>query len=361
MMFNGSEKYGPKQFDIQMEKNGGRNNAYTSRDVTVYTDWFPTALLPLMLDMESDRMTSLKLIPKMVKSERAVVYSERQMSVDDSNFGVLMEQLNAAAYMAHPYRWPVVGWASDIQSWTMDDLEAHYRTAYAPNNCVMVMVGDVAAAEAIALATKYFGKIPRHDPPPPVRTVEPEQIGERRITVIRPAQVPMQAYSFHIPRTAHPDSWPLEVLATILCTGQSSRLYRALIDRDPIAISQSYSMDATLDPGQLVFFVQPKSGVDLRSSEATFSGEIERLRTAEPSAEELQKAKNQLLTSLYREMKTISGRANLLGEYEIFSGDYRELFRADQKIANVTGADVQRVAKKYLSPENRTYAELRAQ
>ena len=145
MMFNGAKKYGPGQFDNEMEKNGGNNNAYTTEDDTVYTDWFPSSALELMLDMESDRIHNLNFDPKIVESERGVVYSERRTSVDNSNFGVLFEQLRAAAYQAHPYHWPVVGWPSDIESWTMDDLKNHFRMGYAPNNCVMVVVGDVSS------------------------------------------------------------------------------------------------------------------------------------------------------------------------------------------------------------------------
>ena len=143
MMFNGAKKYGPGQFDTEMEKNGGNNNAYTTEDDTVYTDWFPSSALELMLDMESDRIHNLNFDPKIIESERGVVYSERRTSVDNNNFGVLFEQLRAAAYQAHPYHWPVVGWPSDIESWTMDDLKNHFRMGYAPNNCVMVVVGDV--------------------------------------------------------------------------------------------------------------------------------------------------------------------------------------------------------------------------
>src|SRR5271154_2833374 len=169
MMFNGSKNFPPGKFDEEMEKNGGNNNAYTTEDDTVYTDWFPSSALELMMNMEADRIRDLSFDPKIVESERGVVYSERRTSVDNSNFGVLMEQLRAAAYQAHPYHWPVVGWPSDIEAWTMDDLKAHFRMGYAPNNCIMVVVGDVSVANTLALAKKYLEPIPRQDPPPPIR------------------------------------------------------------------------------------------------------------------------------------------------------------------------------------------------
>lgn len=358
MMFNGAKKYGPKQFDIQMEKAGGHNNAYTSRDVTVYTDWFPSNAIELMFDMEADRIRDLSFDPKIIESERGVVYSERRASVENDNAGLLDEQLNAAAYTAHPYGWPVVGWASDIEAWTMDDLKQHFRMGYAPNNCVLVATGDIRPDQVIALAKKYLEPIPRHDPPPPVRTREPEQLGERRVVVKKTAQLPMQMFSFHVPNSASPERHALRALGNVLASGRSSRLYRRMVDRDQIALEVAQGMDLSLDPGQFQFFVQPRAGVDPAKTEAALIEEIERVRSGGITAAELEKAKNQLLASHYRQLKTIGGKANLLGQYEVFFGDYRKLLTADQDIASVTAAQVQEAAKKYLGARNRTVATL---
>jgi zinc protease len=357
-MFNGAKKYGPKQFDIQMEKAGGHNNAYTSRDVTVYTDWFPSNALELMFDMEADRIRDLAFDPKIIESERGVVYSERRATVENDNAGLLDEQLNAAAYTAHPYGWPVVGWASDIEAWTMEDLKQHFRMGYAPNNCVLVATGDIRPDQVIALAKKYLEPIPRHDPPSPVRTKEPEQIGERRVVVNKPAQLPMQMFSYHVPNSASPEYWPLRTLANVLTTGRSSRLYRRLVDRDQIALEIGGGTDVSLDPGQFQFFVQPRAGVDPAKTEAALFEEVERVRTGGITAAELEKAKNQLLAAHYRQLKTIGGKANQLGQYEVFFGDYRKLLTADQDIAKVTAAQVQEAAQKYLGARNRTVATL---
>jgi len=355
MMFNGARKYGPKQFDITMEKNGGNNNAHTTQDDTVYTDWFPSAALELLMDMEADRIRDLSLDPKMVESERGVVYSERRNSEDD-NFSALYEQLNATAFMAHPYGWPVIGWPSDIEAWTIDDLKSHFRMGYAPNNCVMVAVGDFKADDVIALARKYLDPIPAHDPPPPVRTKEPEQKGERRVALVRPAQAPIQMVAYHTPPANSPDHYALEVLGGILAEGRSSRLYRRLIDHDQLAIEVGESRDLTLDPGLMVFTIQPKTGVETARTEQALFEEIERVRTGGVSAEELQKAKNQLLAGFYRELKGISGQADLLGQYEVFFGDYRRLFSAGAELDKVSLQDVQNAAKRYLDPKNRTVA-----
>jgi zinc protease len=358
MMFNGAKKYAPKQFDIEMEKNGGNNNAYTSPDVTVYTDWFPRGALELMMDMESDRIRDLSFDPKIVESERGVVASERRLSVENSVSGALGEQLNAAAYVAHPYGWPVIGWMSDIESWTMDDLRNHFRMGYAPNNCVVVVAGDVTAAEVAALAKKYLEPVPQHDPPPPVRTREPEQRGERRVVLRRPAQLPLQMIGFHVPQSSHSDYMPLEVLGAVLTQGRSSRLYRRLVDRDQLALQVSESMDLSLDPGQMVFRMQPRAGVDPANAERALYEELERVRGSEVPAEELQKAKNQLLTDFYRGLKTIAGKANLLGEFEVFFGGYRKLDSYPAELETVTAADVLRVARQYLGETNRTVATL---
>jgi zinc protease len=358
MMFNGAKKYGPKQFDIQMEKNGGNNNAYTTEDTTVYTDWFPRSALELMMDMEADRIRDLSFDPKMIESERGVVYSERRLSVDNSNFGTLREQLNAAAFIAHPYHWPVVGWPSDIESWTMDDLKAHFRMGYAPNNCVMVVVGDVSAQDVTGLAKKYLEPIPRQEPPPPVRTKEPEQLGERRVTVRRPAQLPIEMVAYHVPETRHPDDAPLEVLETLLVRGESSRLYQRLVDKEQLVLSVNAFRQRALDPGLLIFTLQPRSGVEPARAEKALFEELERSRGEPFSAGELRKAKNQLLADHYRQLKTIAGRANMLGIYEVYYGDYQKLFSVEATIEAVSAADVQRVARQYLGEKNRTVAIL---
>jgi zinc protease len=358
MMFNGATKYGPKQFDNEMEKAGGNNNAYTSQDVTVYTDWFPSTALELMFDMEADRMQNLAFDPKMVDSERGVVYSERRTSVDNSNAGILSEQMRAAAFIAHPYHWPVVGWPSDIEAWTMDDLRAHYKTGYAPNNCVMVVVGDVTEAQIMALVKKYIEPIPSQPPPPVVRTKEPEQIGERRVTVRKAAQLPIQLVAFHIPDAKSADTTVLDVIDAVMTAGQSSRLYSRMVDRDQIALNVSGGAQHALDPGLFTFSVTPRSGVDPARTEKTLFDEIEKLRTAPVTENELRKAKNQMLAQHYRQMKTIAGRANLLGTFEVFYGDHNKLFTSDKDIEAVTVADVQRVAAKYFSEKNRTVATL---
>ncbi|HYW44865.1 MAG TPA: pitrilysin family protein [Bryobacteraceae bacterium] len=358
MMFNGAKKYGPKMFDKMMDNNGGNNNAYTSNDVTVYTDWFPSSALELMFDMESDRIRDLAFDPKIIESERGVVYSERRSSVDNSNMGMLRELAMATAFEAHPYHWPVVGWPSDIESWTMDDLKNHFRMGYAPNNCVMVMVGDVRFDQVMGLARKYLEPIPRQEPPPPVRTKEPAQLGERRVTLSKPAQLPLQMVLFHVPETKNPDTPALQLAGTVLTQGQSSRLYQRMVDREQLALSVGGGVPQALDPTLFQFIIQPRSGVDPAATEKALYEELARLGSEPVPEAELRKAKNQMLAAFYRSLKTIEGRANLLGTYEVFHGDYAALYDTDKRIEAVTAADVERVARQYFTAKNRTVATL---
>jgi zinc protease len=358
MMFNGAKKYGPGELDKVMEANGGSNNAYTTKDVTVYQDWFPRSAMPLIYDIEADRIRNLSFDPAKIKSEREVVASERRLSVDNENGGVLDEQLWAAAIIAHPYHWPVVGWMSDIEHWTMEQLKHHFEMGYAPNNATMVVVGDASAEEIFKLCEQFIEPIPTHAPPPPVTTVEPEQLGERRVVVRKPAQLPLLMVAYHLPRTDNPDFYALNILRTILFDGESSRMYQRLVDKDQIALDVSSAAEPAFDPTIVEIAAQPKQNIDPQLCEKAIYEELERTKTAEVSDKELEKAKNIRLVEFYRQMRTINGRANTIGTYEVFFGDYKKLFDAAKNYSAVSKADVQRVAKGYFGATNRTVATL---
>jgi len=358
MMFNGAKKYGPGQFDKTMEAAGGNNNAYTSNDMTVYQDWFPTSQLELIFELEADRVQNLAFDPKIVESERQVVYSERRLSVDNDNFGLLDEQLEAAAIMAHPYHWSVIGWPSDIEKWTLDDLKAYFAKGYSPSNATMVVVGGVKADEVFRLAEKYMEPIPAHDPPPPVRTVEPKQLGERRISVHKFAQLPLVEIGYHVPQAQGPDFYTLELLQTLLTSGESSRLYRSLVDQQQLAIEVQSSHEATFDPYIFTFTVQPRQGVAPEKAEQALYAEVDKLKATGVDEHELQKAKNQAISGYYRSLRSINRRANVIGRYETLFGDYHKLANVEQEFNKVSAADIQRAAKQYFDVNNRTVATL---
>src|SRR5712664_185823 len=358
MMFNGAKKYGPGELDKVMEANGGSNNAYTTKDVTVYQDWFPRSALPLIYDIEADRIRDLSFDPGKIKPEREVVASERRLSVDNENGGLLDEQLWAAAIVAHPYHWPVVGWMSDIEHWTMEQLKHHFEMGYAPNNATMVVVGDASPEEIFQLCEKFIEPIPTHAPPPAVTTVEPEQLGERRLVVRKPAQLPLLIVGYHIPRTNNPDFYALNVLRTVLVQGESSRMYQRLVDKDQIALEVNASEQPGFDPVLAIFTAQPKQGVDPQKCEAAIYDELDKVKKTPISDVELEKAKNIRLVEFYHQMRTINGRGNTIGTYEVFFGDYHKLFDAAKNYGAVTKEDVQRVAQKYFDANNRTVATL---
>src|SRR3984893_1743573 len=358
MMFNGAKKYGPGELDKVMEANGGSNNAYTSQNVTVYQDWFPRSAMPLIFDIEADRIQNLSFDPQKIESERGVVASERRSSVDNDNGGLLDEQLWATAFIAHPYQWPVLGWMSDIEHWTIDDLKRHFAMGYSPSNATMVVVGDVTPEEIFQLCEKTIEPIPSHAPPPPVTMVEPSQLGERRLVVHKPAELPLLMIGYHVPQTNHTDFYATNILRTILFQGESSRMYQRLVDKDQIALDVSSQLEPAFDPTIAVIVAQPKQGVDPEKCEKAIYEELEGVKLSTISDEELEKAKNIRLMEFYHQVRTINGRANTIGTYEVFNGDYKKLFDAAKNYAAVTKEDVQRVAKTYFGANNRTVATL---
>ncbi|WP_026317749.1 M16 family metallopeptidase [Algicola sagamiensis] len=355
MMFNGSKKYGPKMFDRTMEANGGSNNAYTTADITVYTNWFPAQALETIFDLEADRIAHLSIGPKMVESERGVVASERSTRLENSNFSLLYTEMLGVAFRAHPYSWPVIGHASDIAAWDMDDLKSYYKTYYAPNNAVVVIAGDVTLEQVKKLAKKYFEPIPAQSAPKAVRTIEPEQKGERRFYVHKAsASSENLMMAYHIPEENHTDTPALNVLADILGKGKSSRLYQRLIEQDKIASSVYAFRNESLDPH--LFFISAVANGDIsaKKMESVILEEIQLILKEGITEQELQKVKNQRLADYYRQMATINGKANLIGTYEVYVGDYRTLYRQPEIDNAVTVDDVLRVAKQYFKKSNQT-------
>jgi zinc protease len=219
-------------------------------------------------------------------------------------------------------------------------------------------VGDVTPEEIFQLCEKYIEPIPSHAPPPPVTTVEPEQLGERRLIVHKPAQLPLVMIGYHVAQTSDPDFYALNILRSVLFQGESSRMYQRLVDKDQLALDVSSDMEPAFDPTLAIITAQPRQGVDPQTCEKAIYEELERLKGALISDQELEKAKNSRLVEFYREMRTISGRANTIGTYEVFMGDYNKLFDAAKNYSAVTKEDVQRVAKKYFGANNRTVATL---
>jgi len=358
MMFQGTAERAPGEFDRVMEANGGVNNAYTSNDVTVYKDWFPRSALEVIFDIESDRFANLSFDPETVASERGVILSERRSTVDDPNQWFLAEQVQAVSFVAHPYQIPIIGWPSDIAAWTLDDLQNHFRINYAPNNTVLVIVGAVTPDEVFAMAEQYFGKIPAQKAPPEVRTVEPPQQGQRRVEVSRPGQTPYLQAAFHIPPADNPSMPALRLLADILATGPSSRLYQRLVEQEQNAIEIEGYVEENFDPGLLWFFTVLPGDGDLENVETSLFAELQRIAEDGVTRAELDKARNIQLAGFWRQLATIDGKADLLGTYQVFHGDYRKLFKVPAAFQAVTAEDIKTVAAEILKVQNSTVGTL---
>ncbi|MCX8104387.1 MAG: insulinase family protein [Ignavibacterium album] len=354
MMFNGAKKYGPKEFDRVMEANGGSNNAYTTENVTVYTDWFPKQSLEIIFDLESDRVANLNFDPKMIESERGVILSERSTGLENNPLEQLWQELQATAFVAHPYMWPVIGWESDIKNWTKEDLENYFHTYYAPNNCLVVISGDVKMDQVKSLAEKYFGHIPAGPKPREIHTVEPEQTGERRLFVKRQVPTPYLMIAYHVPQTGSEDYYALELLNSILSEGPSSRLYQSIVEQQQLAVEVGTYYPNAFDPTLFYFYGICNEDVTASKLENAILYELDRIINEGVSEAELQKVKNQKLMEFYRTTETINGMSNTIGTYELFFGDYRKLFSAPDDYKKVTTDDIKRVAAKYFTKQNRT-------
>jgi zinc protease len=360
MMFNGTTTRPQGEFDRVLEANGARNNAFTTNDVTVYQDWLPRAALATVFEVEADRLRNLAFEPKVIESERGVVYSERRLRVEDSLIGRLQEQVQATAFLAHPYGIPTIGWPSDIQSWRIEDLKSFFATNYAPNNCTLVLVGDVEPQSAIALARQYFEPIPSHAPPDAIRTKEPEQEGERRVNIEADAQSPLLQFAYHALSGADPRQPALELLTRILTDGDASRLHRVMVEEQKLAISTDSYIDRGFDPGLAWFLLTLPAGGDAQKAEAVFDREIERVRDSGVTAQELARARSQALADFWRGLATIDGKAQALGSYAVLQGGYKRLFDAPGAYESVTADDIRKLATELLRPGNRTVGVLTA-
>ncbi len=360
MMFNGTSRRAQGEFDEHMEAAGGANNAYTSKDLTVYQNWFPRSALETVLELEGDRLANLAIDAAVVESERSVVSSERRLRYENDNFGRLYLQVNATAFIAHPYQFPVIGWASDIESWTSGDLESYFQTYYAPNNLTMVFAGDVAPAEIFKLAEQHFGDIDSQDSPQAIRTVEPEQLGERRLQVLVDAPIPLLHVCFHAGSATSAHALALNVLLNILVGGDSSRLHRALVEDEQIALSVDAFQMEGFDPGLVYFYLTLPPGADTNAVEARLLEELGRVAIDGITAAELNKARNGMVADYWRELSTIDGKAAAIGNAEVFLGDYQRAFSLPDELGSIDSAQLQTVAVQLFDRNKMTVGVLRS-
>ncbi len=360
MMFNGAKKYGPKMFDRIMEFNGGANNAYTTENVTVYTNWFPSSATEVIFDLEGDRIENLSIDPKIVESERGVVLSERSTGLENSPWNGLSEAVQATAFQEHPYHWPVIGYEDDMKNWKQGDLEQYFKTYYAPNNCVTVVSGNVKFADVKRLAEKYIEPIAAQPTPPKVNIIEPIQTGERRIALQKNVSTPYLNIVYKVPESKNENYYSLSILSDILSSGKSSRLYAALVDKKQIATQVFTRYGQSFDPTTFDFFAVTATGINEHEVEKAIYEEIEKIKNEGITEKELQKIKNRKLMEFYSQVETINGKSNNIGTYEVFFGDYKKMFDAPDAFSKVTAEDIKKVAKKYFIKSGRTVGVLKS-
>jgi zinc protease len=355
LMFTQTVRHEEGEFDHAIESAGGNANAMTYYDFTAYVDDLPPDQLAVAVRLEADRMVNLDLRKRQVENERDVVVEERLSSVEDSVDGTLDELMYKQAYKSHPYRWPVIGWMKDIKAITPDKAVAFYRRFYAPNNAVVVITGRFDEQAARDLVAAAYGAIPASTAPPaPAAKPERAPAALVRASVTRPVPADRFVVGFPAPGLGDVDRAAYEVVSEILTGGPSSRLYRQLVVDKELASSVRGDVAPTRDPGLFAVWVQMTKGHAAEEAEALLMAAAADLAARPVPAAELRKAQARLETEVLRQMSSSHGRSELVGQFEIATGDFRTLFARAGEYAQVTAADVQRIAAAYLAPGARS-------
>ena len=363
MMFKGTPSVGAGEFSRLVAAAGGRDNAFTSKDYTAYFQQIPKQKLAQMMRLEADRMHHLTLDPKEYAQEIKVVMEERRLRTDDQPQARLFEQLTATAFQAHPYRTPVVGWMNDLENMTVRDARAWYERWYAPNNAFVVVVGDVDHREVFQLAEKHYGPIRPHTLPERKPQTEPAQDGIRRLTVKAPAELPVVALAYKTPvlRDVEKDTEPyaLQMLAAVLDGHDAARFTRSLVREQRLAVSAGTSYDAiSRGPGLFYLVGSPSEGKTRAELEAGFRAELMRIASEGVTAEELARARAQLVASQIYKRDSMFAQAMEIGQLETAGIPYTAEARILEKLQAVTAEQVREVVKKYFRDDRLTIADL---
>jgi len=346
----------PNEFSKIVDRAGAVGvNAGTNTDSTVYFYSLPSNRVELWAYLDSERF--LHPVFREFYKEREVVHEERRMRTESSPVGRLIEQALASAFTAHPYGQPVVGWPSDLESFSATDAKAFFAKYYVPANMVVAVVGDVKAAEVMPMMEKYFGRLPKGTAPEPLRTVEPKQTAERTV-IVREQSQPFYFEAYHRPAEIDPDAPTFDAIEMLLSEGRTSRLYRSLVrDKKLAAAAAGFNgFPGNKYPSLFAFLGIPTAGHTAGELADPIHAEIERLKTEDVSDAELQSVKTRAKAQLLRQLDSNNGLAIQLATYQTIFGDWRELFHEVERIDKVTAADIRRVANATFVPTNRTTA-----
>ncbi len=363
MMFKGTKKVGPGEFSKIIAEAGGRENAFTSSDYTTYFEQVEKSKLPLAFRLEADRMQNLALSADEFAKEIKVVMEERRWRTEDKPQSLVYEQTVATAYQEHPYRRPVIGWMNDLQHMTVDDARDWYRRWYAPNNAVLVVVGDVKADEVFKLAQTYFGKLKPHALPLRKPQEEPKQDGTKRVTVKAPAKLPYLLMAYHAPVLRDVDKdwepYALEVLAGVLDGNPAARLNRSLVREQQVASEVGAGYDA-VSRGPALFVVEgtPSEGKTVGALETAIRAELERIKKDGVTAEELARVRSQVVAAKVYQRDSMFYQGMVIGQMELSGLSYKDIDARLAKLQQVTPEQVRDVARKYLTDDNLTVGTL---
>ncbi len=355
MMFKGTKNIAPEEFSRIIQAHGGQTNAFTTKDFTAYYEVMAADRIHVALDLERDRIKGLRWRRGEFLSEKKVVMEERRLRTETQPEAVLLEELEAAAYSSHPYRWPIIGWMQDIENITINDLRRYMRTHYVPENMLMVGVGDMEPQRWWDMLEHRFGDLPARKASFSPRVVEPLQKAERRVVVSRQTQVGVMAMGFHVPRLGHEQAPALDVLACLLGGGRSSRLYRRLVRQEELAlgVEAEYQL-LSLDPGLFFILVRVLPGRSLKRAEELVEEEIEKILTQDGNLEEdLQRVKGQMERNFILSMDSLMAQALTLAQYE-FCLSWKSIPVHLRGLREVDSTSLARAARDYLFPQNRT-------
>lgn len=354
MMFKGSKNIAEEVHAQLINERGGRINAYTNRDVTVYHEDVTAESLPLVIDLEAERFANLDITAETLESEREVVLEERRLRTEDSPDGRGFEALAALVWQAHSYRWPTIGWRSDIERVTVAACREFFDTYYAANNLTVVIVGDFETKSTLDRIRRTFGRLGTADEIPRSPTTVIPQRGERRADILFDVKIPLLYAGWHTPPTGHADGEALDLASQILSGGRSSRLYRSLVYEEEKALYAYGGYMEFTDAGMFYAVAGARPGVPLEEVESLFMAEIEKIATDGVSQEEVDRAKRQMEVGLVNRLSTNHALASRIGREIVAFGRVRPLEERIDAIRAVTTDDVQRVVRTYLQPESRS-------
>jgi zinc protease len=354
LMFEGSQNIARGEYDKITLSAGGTLNANTSQDRTYYYEIMPSNQLELGLWLESERLVHLRIDSTGVETQRAVVKEERKQSYDNRPYGSVIEKTMQNAFTVHPYHWTPIGNPEDINKATLQEFMDFHSMYYVPDNATLSIAGDLDIESAKKLIEKYFGDIPRGSKPiyrPTV--VEPEKTAEVRDTVYDNIQLPAVIISYHMPAQGTPDSYALSMLTTLLSDGQSSRMYKSIVDQQQKALQVMSFPFALEDPGLFLIFGLVNMGVQPAELLKSIDAEIEKVKTTDVTAAEFEKLRNKTENDFVTGTSTMAGIAENLANYHVYFKDANLINTEIDRYMQVTPADLKRVAQKYLNPENR--------